>query len=170
MTTLFDKISGVSTETSGDGVVDSSADFRIDEFKGFFVCAGGVERLILSNTKTKLVTGFTFNNDGAYEIAIINRDYLNEIESDFSDTTKISDDLISKKYAQTNIDVSNRTVAYLRPLYGMDNSFYKKNGSFVDDFDPLENILNLRIMQQTFAYYLIYLVFKDLSLDILPHL
>ncbi len=170
MTTLFDKVSGNydSLSVPNGSITDSTASFQIDQFKGWFYMIGTTEFLIISNTATTLFTSGSlsgFGTSGTYLIAYVGRSYLNQIESDFSNMTKISDDLISKKYDQTNIDISNRVVAYLRPLYGMDRSFYTLKGSFINDFDPLENILNLEIMQQVFAYYLIYLVFKDLSLD-----
>ena len=165
MTTLFDKISGSYDSFDSDGITDSTASFKVNQFKDWYVTIATVEFRITSNTATTLSFSNSLASTGSYEIAFVGRVYLNQIESDFSNTTKITNDLISKKYDQTNIDVSNRTVAYLRPLYGMDRSFYTPKGAFVNDFDPLENILNLEIMQQQFAYYLIYLVFKDLSLD-----
>lgn len=165
MTTLFDKVSGNYDSFNSSGITDSTASFKVDEFKDWYVTIAGTEFRITSNTATTLSFSNSLASIGSYEIAFVGRVYLNQIESDFSNTTKINDDLISKKYDQTNIDVSNRVVAYLRPLYGMDTFFYTPKGSFVNDFDPLANILNLEIMQQVFAYYLIYLTFKDLSLD-----
>jgi hypothetical protein len=165
MTTLFDKVSGSYDSFDANGITDSTASFKIDEFKNWYVTIASVEYQITSNTATTLSFSNALASTGSYEIAFVGRDYLNQLESDYSNTTKISDDLISKKYNQSNIDVSNRLVAYLRGLYGMNTNSYAVNGAFVSDFDPLANILNLDIMQQTFAYYMTYLVFKDLSLD-----
>ncbi len=165
MTTLFDKVSGNYTSSDSNGITDSAAAFKIDEFKDWYVTINSTEFRITGNTATTLSFSNSLPSTGSYEIAIVGRTFLTEIESDFSDLVKITDDLISKKYNQTNTDLSNRVVAYLRPLYGMDKSFFAVKGSFVNEFDPLANILNLEIVQQQFGYYLTYLVFKDLSLN-----
>lgn len=165
MTTLFDKVSGTYDSFDSNGITDSTASFKVDQFKDWYVTIVNVEFRITSNTATTLSFTNSLGSTGSYEIAIVGRAKLTEIESDFSNTTKINNDLISKKYIQGSEDLNKRVTAYLRSLYGMDTIFFARNGSFVNDFDPFENILNLEIMQQVFAYYLIYLVFKDLSLN-----
>ena len=152
MAKLFDKVSGSFDSFDSNGITDSNASFKVDQFKHWFVAIAGNKYTITSNTATTLSFNNSLSATGNYEIAFVGRDYLNEIESDFSDVVKINDDLISKKYNQTNIDLSNTVFAFLRPLF---------NG----EFDPTQNILNLSVMQQTFAYYMIYLIFKDLSLN-----
>lgn len=166
MTTLFDKVSGSYDSFNSTGITDSTAAFKIDEFKGWFVTTDqGGSFQVTSNDETTLSFSNALAAVGTYEIAFVDREYLKQIESDFSNRTKIDDDLISKKYSQSNVDMSKRVMAYLRSLYGMNTSYYSKNGAFVNDFDPLANILNLEIMQQSYAYYLSYLVFKDLSIS-----
>ena len=165
MTTLFDKVSGNYDSFDSAGVTDSTASFKVDQFKGWYVTISSVEYLITGNTATKLLFSNSIAAVGSYEIAFLGRTKLNEIESDFSNTTKINDDIISKKYAQANIDISNRVVAYLRGLYNMNRDYYTVNGAYLNEFDPLANILNLDIVQQSFGYYVTYLIFKDLSID-----
>lgn len=166
MITLFDKVTGSYDSFDSSGITDSTASFTKNEFKDWYIKIGsGGLFQITSNDETTLYFSNTLSQVDTYEISFVNRDFLEEIESDFSDTVKIPDSLITKKYNQTNKDISNRVVAYLRPLYGMDTSYYTPKDRFVSDYDPLENILNLEIMQQSYAYYLIYLIFKDLSLD-----
>ncbi len=165
MTTLFDKISGNYDSFDSNGITDIAASFKVNEFKDWYVTIASTEFRITSNTATTLSFSNSLASTGSYEIAIVGRVNLTELESDFSNLVKIDDAIISKKYNQANTDMSKRVTAYLRPLYGMDRAFYTLKGSFVNDFDPFANILNLEIMQQSFAYYLTYLVFKDLSID-----
>ncbi len=164
MATLFDKVSGTYESFDSNGITDNEAAFKENEFKDWYVVIGGVEFKIISNTATTLSFSNTLTATGSYEIVFIGRVKLTEIESDFSDSVKIPDALISKKYNQTNIDMSNRLFAYLRGLFGMNTGSFVQRSKFTNDFNPLENILNIEIMQQSFCYYLSYLIFKDLSI------
>lgn len=152
MAKLFDKVTGTSTSFDSNGITDSSASWVADQFKNWFVTFNSVEYKITSNTATTLVFDNAIVADNTYEIAFVGRTFLTEIESDASNTTKISDEDISKKYNQTNTDLSNKVFAYLRTNYA-------------SDFDPLNYILNLEIMQQSFAYYLLGKIYQDLMID-----
>jgi len=150
---LFDKVSGTSTSYNSSGITDSSASWTINQFQNWYVTINSTEYLIESNTVDTLTFSNTLSADADYEIAIVGREYLEEIESDGSNTTKISDDLISKKYNQANIKLNNAVEVYLRKLC-------------TSEFDPLENILNIDKMQQSYAYYMLFLIYSDLKLGV----
>lgn len=153
MDRLFDKTSGTSTSYNSSGITDSSAAWVVDEFVDWYVTIGSTEYLITANTTNTLSFTNALAANAAYEIAFVGRDYLTEIESECSDTTRIPSALISKKYAQVNNDLNNKVFAYLRNLCTNDT------------FDPLENILNLIILQQSFAYLLLTKIYEDLSIE-----
>lgn len=152
MVKLFDKVTGTSTSYNSSGITDSSATWDINQFKDWYVVILGNEYLITSNNKTTLFFENSLTTNGNYIIEFIGRTFLTELESDVSNTTKIPDALISKKYNQANSDISNKIFAYLRNLY-------------TSEFDPLANILNLEIMQQSFAYYLLAKIYQDIMID-----
>lgn len=153
MAKLFDKISGTSTSFDSDGITDSTASFTEDALVGWFAVIDSVEYEITANTTTTLSFANSLTENSDYEIVFVGRDFLTQIESECSDTTRIPSALIEKKYAQVNNDLQNKVFAYLRGLYT--NS----------TFDPLTNILNLTILQQTFAYLLLSKVYEDLSIQ-----
>ena len=152
MAKLFNKVTGTSTSFISTGITDSGASWTVDQFKDWFVIFDSIEYKITSNTVDTLVFDNSITTNNTYEIQFIGRTFLNEIESDIANTTKISDDLLSKKYNQANADLSNKVFAYLRSNY-------------TSDFDPLNYILNLEEMQQPFAYYLLGKVYSDLMID-----
>lgn len=152
MTKLFDKISSTTTSVAVDGVVDSTKSWAVDQFKDWFVVISGVEYKITSNTETKLFFSNSISGNHDYEISFVGRSFMLELESDLSDTTKIPDALILKKYNQANTDIHNKIFANLK-LYA------------TTEFDPMENILNLICMQQCFAYYLLSKIYQDLSIN-----
>ena len=151
MSSIFDKVSGTYTSYTATSITDSSVDWKVDAYKNWYVTISGVEYRIESNTSDTLTFDNTLSSLEDYEISIVGREYLTEIESDCSNITKIPDALIEKKYNQANIDLYNKTFAYLRKLC-------------VDEFDPMENILNIEIMQQPYAYYMLYLIYTDLTI------
>lgn len=152
MVKLFDKVSGTSTSFTATGITDSSASWTVDEFKDWFVTFDGTEYKITSNTTDTLVFDNAIVANNTYEIAFIGRTFLTEMESDMSNATKVPDALISKKYEQVNIDLSNKVFAYLKKLY-------------TSSFDPLTKILNLEILQQSYAYNLLGKIYQDLMID-----
>ena len=152
MAKLFDKITGTTTSYDSDGITDSSAAWTVDYYKDWYVTINNIEYLITSNTATTLSFSNSLTADKTYEISFVTRKYLEQLESDIANTTKIPNNLIDKKYNQANFDISNKIFAYLRGLY--------KN-----DFDPLANIANLTMMQQSFGYYLLAKIYQDLMID-----
>lgn len=146
---IFDKVSGSYTSYTSTSITDSTADWTVNAYQNWYVTIGSTEYKIESNTSNTLTFSNTLVAIGTYTIAFLGRAYLTEIESDCSNSTKIPDALILKKYNQANIDVYNKTFAYLRKLYST-------------DFDPLTNILNITILQQGYAYYMLYLLYTDL--------
>jgi len=152
MSNLFDKAIGTTTSFDAAKVTDSTADWVANYYKGWFVILGSTEYLITANTATELYFANAIVANSGYTIQFVGRTFLTEIESDFSNTTKIPDALIAKKYNQTNVDINNKIFAYLKPF-------------FVGDFNPMDNILNLISLQQSFAYYLAAKVYQDLSID-----
>ncbi len=148
---LFDKVSGSYAGGTSTTITDSSAEWTINQYQNWFVTILGTEYLIESNTSNTLTFSNSVATTGSYEIAIVGRTYLTEIESDCSNSTKIPDALILKKYKQSNTDLDNKVFAYLRHLCKT-------------DFDPLTNILNVSKMQRPYAYYMLYLIYTDLTI------
>jgi len=149
---LFDKVSGTASSVTSLTLTDTTKTWRENQFKDWFVTISSTEFLIVSNTTDTLtLIGSTLTGTPTYEIAIVGRKYLEEIESDASDTTKMPDTLILKKYNQSNIDLDNKVFGYIRHTY----KTY---------FDPTLNILNLEKMQRSYAYYMLYLLYSDLTL------
>lgn len=148
----FDKVSGSFGSYTATGITDSTAEWTVNSYQNWYVTILAVEYKITSNTADTL----TFDNSliavGDYEIAFLGRTYLTEIESDCSNTSKIPDALILKKYNQANIDIYNKLFAYLRK-------------SYTSDFDPLAYIINVFILQQSYAYYMLYLIYTDLMIS-----
>ena len=152
MAKLFDKITGTITSYNSSSITDSSASFTVDYYKDWFIVLGGIEYQIISNTATTLTFDNSIASNLDYSIEFVGRMFLTELESDCSNATKIPDALIEKKYNQANSDIHNKVFSYLR-------------GYYKNDYDPLANVLNLVIMQQSFAYYLLAKIYQDLMID-----
>ncbi len=152
MVKLFDKITGTTTSFDSEGVTDSTATWKTDQFKEWWVTIDGTEYLITSNNATKLFFSNSISSNNSYIIAFVGREFLTQTESDVSNVIKIPDALIAKKYNQANFDLSNKIFSYLRGLYRQ-------------DFDPLEQIFNIYAMQQSFAYLVLAKIYQDLMID-----
>ncbi len=152
MVKLFDKITGTTTSFDSEGVTDSTATWKTDQFKEWWVTIDGTEYLITSNNATKLFFSNSISSNNSYIIAFVGREFLTQTESDASNVIKIPDALIAKKYNQANFDLSNKIFSYLRGLYRQ-------------DFDPLEQIFNIYAMQQSFAYLVLAKIYQDLMID-----
>jgi len=152
MTKIFDKITGTSTSYDASGITNSGASFTVNYYKSWYIVISGIEYQITGNTATTLSFANSLAGNVDYSIEFIARDRLAEIESDSSNTTKMTDSLILKKYNQANNDITNKVFAFLK-------NYYKT------DFDPLANILNLAQLQQSFAYYVLARIYQDLSID-----
>ncbi len=152
MSKLFDKITGTTTSYDSSSITDSTASWTEDQFVDWYVVIDDTEYQITANTTDSLSFSNSLSSNLTYSIEFIGRDYLTELESDLSNSTKVPDALISKKYNQANLDLHNKVFSYLRKL----------NES---DFNPLDNILNLEILQQAFAYYMLSKIYQDLMVD-----
>ena len=152
MAKLFDKYISTSTSFDSEGITDSSASWKANKYKGWFISIDGSEYEITSNTATKLIFSNSLTDNNSYIISFVGRDYLTELESELSDTTRVPDSLIAKKYNQANADIHNKIYSSLKLL-------------LTDSFDPIDNILNLDVMRQVFAYYILSKVYQDLMID-----
>jgi hypothetical protein len=152
MTNLFDNIIGSYTAADAESITDDTASWQENQFKNWYCIIQGDEYLITRNTATKLYFQNSVFPIGPYEIIFIFKTYILKTESDLSNTTKIPEDLLRKKYYITNLDLSQKVFAYIR-------------SNFSVDFDPTKNILNLYVMQRAFAYYLLYLLYADLMIS-----
>ncbi len=152
MVKLFDKITGTTTSFDNQGITDSTATWKTDQFKDWWVTIDGTEYLITSNTSTKLLFSNSLSSNHNFSIAFVGREFLTQTESDASNIIKIPDNLIEKKYNQANFDLSNKIFSYLRGLYRQ-------------DFDPLQQIFNIYVMQQSFAYLVLAKIYQDLMID-----
>ena len=147
----FDKVSGSYDSYLATSITDSTAEWTVNAYQNWYVLIDSVEYKITSNTADTLTFSNSLIATGTYEIAFLGRTYLTEIESDCSNSTKIPDALILKKYNQASIDVYNKLFAYLRKMY-------------TTDFDPLAYIINIYILQQAYVYYMLYLLYTDLAI------
>ncbi len=152
MAKLFDKITGTSTSYSATGITDSSANFVINYYKDWTINIAGTEYLITGNTQTTLNFTNSLSANVDYSIEFVGRTFLTKTESDCSNTTKIPNTLLQKKYDLVNSDIHNKVFSYLKSLYKQ-------------DFDPLTNILNLTVLQQVFAYLFLAKIYQDLMID-----
>lgn len=152
MANLFDTVEGNYTSATTTSIADSSAEWKVDQFKNWYVIVSGTEYKITSNTTNTLSFANSLPGTGSYKIIFIYRAYLLTLESDLSNTTKIPDSLLDLKYDPTNTKISNEVFAYIRV-------------NFTSTFDPTQNMLNQYVMQEAFAYYMLYLIYLDLMIS-----
>ena len=152
MSNLFDKITGTTTAFDANGITDSTKSFTINYYVGWFIVINLTEYKITANTATTISFANSLSANDTYSIDFVGRTFLTELESDLSNSTKVPDALILKKYNQVNVDITNKVFAYLRKLT-------------TESFNPLANILNPLIMQQSFAYSLLSKVYQDLTIE-----
>jgi hypothetical protein len=152
MSYLFDKVTGTSSSFTSSGIIDITKTWQINQFQNWYVTIENIEYLIESNTETELVFSNTFITNKSYEISFVGRTKLTELESDASDVSKITSDLISKKYSQANKDIHAKVFSGLRTFIN-------------ESFDPMENIKNIYVLQQIFSYYILSKIYQDLSIS-----
>lgn len=149
LTTLFDKFTGDFTSYDNSKIVVAGADYKINYYKGWFCVINGTEYEITGNSATEIFFNNSLSAIGTFEIVFIGREFLKRIDSDFSDNAKIPDDLISNKYLMASNDIQIRIEEALKL-------------QITDNFNPIENILNLDNLQYAFSYHIAQAVFMDL--------
>lgn len=150
LTTLFDKFTGNFTSYDNTKIVVASASYKMNYYKGWFCVIDGVEYEITSNSATEIFFNNSLSSIGTFEIVFLGREFLKRIDSDFEDTTKIPDSLISNKYLMASNAVQIRIEESLKL-------------QITDDFNPIENILNIGNLQYAFSYYIAQSIFMDLN-------
>ena len=149
---LFAKLLGSFDSFDSGGITDSAASFKPNYYTGWIALVNNVEYIITGNTASTLYFSNQITAVGDYEIAFIGRNYLIQFESDCSNLIKIPDQLITSKYYIADTDLTNEVTVYLR---GLNTS----------SFNPLNNILNLTVLQPAFAYHVLDLIYRDLMID-----
>lgn len=149
LTTLFDKFTGDFASYDNTKIVVDGADYKVNYYKGWFCVINGTEYEITGNSKTEIFFNNSLSAIGTFEIVFIGRDFLKRIDSDFKDNVKIPDDLISNKYLMASNDIQIRIEEALKL-------------QITDNFNPIENILNLNNLQYAFSYHIAQAVFMDL--------
>lgn len=152
LTTLFDKFTGNFTSYDNTKIVVASASYKVNYYKGWFCVIDGVEYEITSNSANEIFFNNSLSSIGSFEIVFLGREFLKRIDSDFNDTVKIPDNLISNKYLMASNDIQIRIEEALKL-------------QITADFNPIENILNLGNLQYAFSYHIVQSVFMDLSGD-----
>jgi hypothetical protein len=152
ITTLFDKFTGNFTSYDNTKIVMANADYKVNYYKGWFCVIDGVEYEITSNSADEIFFNNSLSSIGTFEIVFLGREFLKRIDSDFEDTVKIPDNLISKKYLMASNDIQIRIEEALKL-------------QITKDFNPIENILNLGNLQYAFSYHIAQAVFMDLNGD-----
>jgi hypothetical protein len=150
LTTLFDKFTGDFTSYDNTKIVVASADYKVNYYRGWFCVINGVEYEITGNSKTEIFFNNSLSAIGNFEIVFIGREFLKRIDSDFNDSVKIPDNLISNKYLMANDDLSSDI-----------NSKFRLDRTL--DFEPLDNLLNLDAGRTYFARYIASEIFSDLN-------
>ena len=150
MTTLFDKFTGNFTSYDNAKIVVASASYKVNYYKGWFCVIGGVEYEITSNSATEIFFNNSLSSIGTFEIVFLGREFLKRIDSDFDDTDKIPNNLISIKYLMANDDLSSD----IDLKFKLDRTL---------DFEPLDNLLNLSAGRTYFARYIASEIFSDLN-------
>lgn len=152
LTTLFDKFTGDFTSYDNTKIVVDSADYKVNYYKGWFCVIDGTEYEITGNSKTEIFFNNSLSTAGTFEIVFIGREFLKRIDSDFEDSVKIPDNLISNKYLMASNDIQIRIEEALKL-------------QITEDFNPIENILNLGNLQYAFSYHVCQSIFMDLNGD-----
>ncbi len=152
MQKLFDKLSSTSTAYNSLYIEDSTLSLKDNQYQNFIIKINNAYYTITSNTSNKLYFANSLTANYSYEILFIDRDYLTKFDSDLSDTSRISDDLISKKYELVNIELSKELFFYLKP-------------KITTTYNPLNYIGNLYDLQNLFSYKLLALIYADLSIQ-----
>ena len=150
ITTLFDKFTGNFTSYDNTKIVVASASYKVNYYKGWFCVIDGTEYEITSNSATEIFCNNSLSSIGTFEIVFLGREFLKRIDSDFDDTVKIPDSLISNKYLMASNDIQIRIQEALKP-------------QITKDFNPMENILNLGNLQYAFSYHIAQSIFMDLN-------
>lgn len=150
LTTLFDKFTGNFTGFDNEKIVVASASYKVNYYKGWFCVIDGVEYEIASNSATEIFFNNSLSSTGTFEVVFIGREFLKRIDSDFEDTVKIPDNLISNKYLMASNDIQVRIEEALKL-------------QITEHFNPIENILNLGNLQYAFSYHIAQSVFMDLN-------
>lgn len=149
LTTLFDKFTGDFASYDNSKIVIAGAEFKVNYYKGWFCVINGTEYEITGNSETNIFFNNSLSAIGNFEIVFIGRDFLKRIDSDFNSIVKIPDDLISNKYLMASNDIQIRIEEALKL-------------QTTDNFNPIENILNLDNLQYAFSYHISQAVFMDL--------
>lgn len=150
LTTLFDKFTGNFTSFDNTKIVVASASYKVNYYKGWFCVIDGVEYEITSNSANEIFFNNSLSSTGTFEIVFLGREFLKRIDSDFNDSVKIPDSLISNKYLMASNDIQIRIEEALKL-------------QITEDFNPIENILNLGNLQYAFSYHIAQSVFMDLN-------
>lgn len=150
LTTLFDKFTGNFTSYDNTKIVVASASYKVNYYKGWFCVIDNVEYEITNNSATEIFFNNSLSSIGTFEIVFLGREFLKRIDSDFEDIVKIPDSLISNKYLMASNSIQIRIEESLKL-------------QITDDFNPIENILNIGNMQYAFSYYTAQSVFMDLN-------
>jgi hypothetical protein len=150
LTTLFDKFTGNFTSYDNTKIVVASASYKVNYYKGWFCVIDGVEYEITGNSATEIFFNNSLSSTGAFEVVFVGREFLKRIDSDFNDTDKIPDNLISNKYLMASNDIQIKIEEALKL-------------QITEDFNPIENILNLGNLQYAFSYHICQSVFMDLN-------
>jgi len=150
LTTLFDKFTGNFTSYDNSKIVVASASYKVNYYKGWFCVIDGVEYEITSNSATEIFFNNSLTSTGTFEIVFLGREFLKRIDSDFEDIDKIPNSLISNKYLMASNAIQIRIEESLKL-------------QITDDFNPVENILNIGNLQYAFSYYIAQSIFMDLN-------
>ncbi len=150
LTTLFDKFTGNFTSYDNTKIVVASASYKVNYYKGWFCVIDNVEYEITNNSATEIFFNNSLSSIGTFEIVFLGREFLKRIDSDFEDIVKIPDSLISNKYLMASNAIQIRIEESLKL-------------QITDDFNPIENILNIGNLQYAFSYYIAQSIFMDLN-------
>jgi len=150
LTTLFDKFTGNFTSYDNSKIVVASASYKVNYYKGWFCVIDGVEYEITSNSATEIFFNNSLTSTGIFEIVFLGREFLKRIDSDFENTDIIPNNLISNKYLMASNAIQIRIEETLKL-------------QITDDFNPVENILNIGNLQYAFSYYIAQSIFMDLN-------
>lgn len=150
LTTLFNKFTGNFTSYDNTKIVVASASYKVNYYKGWFCVIDGTEYEITSNSATEIFFNNSLSATGTFEIVFLGREFLKRIDSDFENTDTIPDSLISNKYLVASNAIQIRIEESLKL-------------QITDDFNPIENILNIGNLQYAFSYYIAQSIFMDLN-------
>lgn len=156
---MFENVTGSFTAVDSTGITVDISTTATDALKSWrcttLISATYTEFEITSNSQVKIFFINSLVGTGTFTAAFITRAFLEEFESDMESVGKVPASLIDKKIEVTRKHFTEKIKSQFRYLYS----------DYPNETDPFTRIINLNEVQVAFAYYIIYEIYSDLSIE-----